>query len=145
GYGADVGFGEADGGQWDRAHDRFGACGAAVVTTRRTLQEIGPLAGPFFAYYEDTDWCWRAQLHGMRVHYNPDTVVRHVVGATSGGLQSMAVRNLSARNRLLCLVRNAPLGEAWRHIRAEVFGTPPAGLERGPLAYRLPEALAQRA
>ena len=31
---------------------------------------IGPLERSYFAYYEDTDWCWRAHLQGYRILYD---------------------------------------------------------------------------
>jgi len=108
GWGGDYGYLSPDDGRFDAGADRFGACGGALVTTAEALARVGPFAGSFFAYYEDVDWCWRARLAGLRVRYEPAGVVRHVGGVTSGGPLAATVRDLAARNRLLCLVRNAP-------------------------------------
>ena len=109
GYGGDYGYGTPDRGAFDAPADRFAACGADMVMRVDTLRRIGPFAEHFFAYYEDTDWCWRAQLAGLRVRYEPTAVVRHMGGATTGGPDTPYVRRLAFRNRLATLARNAPL------------------------------------
>ncbi len=143
GWGGDFGYLSPDDGRFDQPAERFGACGGAMVTTAATLARVGPFAGSFFAYYEDVDWCWRARLAGLRVLYEPTGVVRHVGGVTSGGPLAVSVRDLAARNRLLCLVRNAPMGVAVAQVRRALAGAPPAGFRRA-VAYRLPTAVAGR-
>ncbi|HEY3241165.1 MAG TPA: glycosyltransferase, partial [Acidimicrobiia bacterium] len=107
GHAGDYGFLAHDGPAFDEPADRFAACGAAMVVRAETLGRLGGFAGSFFAYYEDTDWCWRAQLAGLRVRYEPGTVVRHVRSVSTG--PNLNVKLLAARNRLHCLARNAPL------------------------------------
>ena len=142
GFGGDYGYGSPDDGAFDVPADRFGACGAAIVTTRSVIERVGGLAGDFFAYYEDLDWSWRLQLAGLRVRYQPDGVVRHVGGATTGGPIDRRVLSLAARNRILCLARNAPL----RVLAPEVRRSLREGDRdlRRALAVRTPRALAQR-
>jgi len=132
-----------DGGSFDQARDCFAASGAAMVTTADTLARVGPFAGSFFAYYEDTDWSWRAQLGGMRIRYEPAAVVRHQRGATTGGEGNPRVRFFAARNRLLTLTRNAPPAVVAAQLRAAPRnGSWP--LIRRSLVRRIPEGLAQR-
>jgi len=114
-----------------------------MVTTADTLARVGPFAGSFFAYYEDTDWSWRAQLGGMRIRYEPAAVVRHQRGATTGGEGNPRVRFFAARNRLLTLTRNAPPAVVAAQLRAAPRnGSWP--LIRRSLVRRIPEGLAQR-
>jgi N-acetylglucosaminyl-diphospho-decaprenol L-rhamnosyltransferase len=143
GYGGDYGYATPDRGHFDRGGDRFAACGAAMVMRADVLKRLGPFEERFFAYYEDTDWCWRAQLAGMSVLYEPRAVVRHMHGATSGGPTRPWVRRLSARNRLATLVRNAPRPVVARQLqRARTSeGWPEL---RVPVARMLPWALWQR-
>lgn len=141
GYGGDVGFLAPDQGLFDEPADRFGVTGAAFVTTQQALRRLGHLAGNFFAYYEDLDWMWRAQLAGLRARYDPTTTVRHVGGATSGGPRHAFVRRLAARNRLLVLARNAPLPVLARNVRG-LGDDRDAHAMRGSLAKRLPLAVA---
>jgi N-acetylglucosaminyl-diphospho-decaprenol L-rhamnosyltransferase len=145
GWAGDHGYLSPDDGRFDAPAERFGACGAALVTRAETLARVGPWAASFFAYYEDVDWCWRTRLAGLSARYEPAGVVRHVGGVTSGGPLATAVMGLAARNRLLCLARNAPLAVATREVRQAVAGGPlsPPGLRRA-LASTLPAALASR-
>ena len=116
GYGGDYGYGTPDRGAFDAPADRFAACGADMVMRADTLRRVGPFAEHFFAYYEDTDWCWRAQLAGLRIRYEPAAVVRHLGGATSGGPERPFVRRLAFRNRLATLARNAPVPVLGRQL-----------------------------
>ncbi|MBW3613745.1 MAG: glycosyltransferase family 2 protein [Actinobacteria bacterium] len=144
GFGGDYGFGNPDDGTFDTPADRFGGCGAALVLRAKTARRIGGFATEFFAYYEDLDWCWRAQLAGLRVRYQPAGVVRHVGGSTSGGPLDARVKRLAARNRVLCLARNGPLAKLGPEIRRAVDDGRADGIV-AQLARSLPRALAQRA
>ncbi|HEX4863772.1 MAG TPA: glycosyltransferase family 2 protein, partial [Acidimicrobiales bacterium] len=61
----DVGDESPDDGRWDKPSEPFFGSGTALVTTRDAIDRIGGLAEPYFAYYEDGDWCWRARLCGL--------------------------------------------------------------------------------
>jgi GT2 family glycosyltransferase len=118
GYVGDIGADVADDEEFDTWEERFGLTGAAMVTTREVLSKVGAFEPRYFAYYEDTDWCWRARLQGYRLLFDPTVTVRHERGATSGGVLSRRVHFLLERNRLLTLLRNAPvslgLRETWK-------------------------------
>jgi GT2 family glycosyltransferase len=61
-------------------------CSGALLATRRTLFErLGGFDTRFApAYYEDTDYCFGVREAGYRVYYQPESVVVHVEGGTSG-------------------------------------------------------------
>src|SRR5579875_21239 len=143
GTASEVGLGAPDDGRFDRSADRFGFSGTAPVFRAETLRRLGPLAGPFFAYCEDTDWCLRAQLAGLRIRYEPGAVVRHRLSATSGGPNTPHVRYLSYRNATLTLVRNAPARVATEAVRARLASDGDPAVRRG-LQRRLPWAVASR-
>ncbi len=144
GHGGDCGFGEPDNGLFDRPVDRFAVSGVAMAMRREVFDRLGGFAPGYFAYYEDVDWSWRAQLAGMRIRYEPGTVIRHIGGVTSGGPGSEFVRFLAARNRMLTLAHNAPLSVLGTQLAA---GSRPGAHPplRRSLARHLPGALAQRA
>ncbi|HUR24162.1 MAG TPA: glycosyltransferase family 2 protein [Acidimicrobiales bacterium] len=146
GHSGDHGYLAPDDGGFESPAERFGACGAALVTTREVLGRVGPLAGGFFAYYEDVDWCWRARLAGLKVLYEPAGVVRHVGGASTGGPMASNVVSLAARNRLLCLARNAPLAVAAHQIRMALTAPVPGRLtsRRARALLHLGRAMAER-
>lgn len=139
----DYGDETPDDGRGDRPAERFFASGTALVARADTFRRIGGLAEPFFAYYEDADWSWRARLAGLRVLYDPGPVVDHRHSATSGGAANPLVRQLAQRNRLLCVVRNAPAAVAATFVRQFLsVGSP--DLTRRAAVTRLPWALASR-
>ncbi len=141
GHGGDYGFGARDGPFFDEPVDRFAACGAAMAARAETFARLGGFAASFFAYYEDLDWSWRAQLAGMRVRYEPGAVVRHVRSVSTGSDPRFSV--MAARNRLHCLARNAPLGVVrWQFRRTREPGSP-TGLRRAAAA-RIARGLGER-
>ena len=145
GHGGDYGFladPRSSDGAFDRPAERFAATGAAMVARAETFRRLGGLAEDFFAYYEDTDWCWRARLAGLSVRYEPAGVVHHVGGASTGGPFSARVQFLAARNRIQMLARNAPLRVVRAQLRSPV-DRPPSGMAL-PLARRVTRGLLER-
>ncbi len=69
GYAGDHGLESPDDGRWDHQRETFGVSGTAMVTRAETLKRVGLLADPFFAYYEDADWSWRARRLGYELMY----------------------------------------------------------------------------
>jgi N-acetylglucosaminyl-diphospho-decaprenol L-rhamnosyltransferase len=144
GVAGEYGLGAPDDGRFDQPAERFGFSGTAPVLRAEAVRRIGGLAPQFFAYNEDTDWCLRARLAGLRILYEPSASVRHRLSATSRGPASPMVRFLAQRNALLCLVRNAPLDVAravvWRRLHED------HGPEfRKAVLSKLPWALLSRA
>jgi GT2 family glycosyltransferase len=140
----EYGLGAPDDGRFDQGAERFGFSGTAPVFRADTLHRLGAFAPQFFAYNEDTDWCLRARLAGMRIVYDPAATVHHRLSATSQGPRSPMVRFLAQRNALLCLVRNAPGDVARRVLWQRLREDPPPQLRRAVLT-KLPWALASRA
>jgi GT2 family glycosyltransferase len=112
----DRGQGESDRGQYDQRLDLFGACAAAALYRRAMLDDVA-LDGEyfdagFFAYYEDIDLAWRAQLRGWRCLYVPRAVVTHDRGwGDTLRKPGRAAKNatgprLALRNRYLMTTKN---------------------------------------
>ena len=137
GYSGDRGLECPDDGRWDESRETFGVSGTAMVVRAETLDRVGLFAEPYFAYYEDTDWSWRARRQGLRMVYLPDAEVSHRRSVTSVQTLGDKVRILGERNRLLCLVRNAPSDVMARETWRRVADGPDHGIRRGMLA-RLP-------
>jgi GT2 family glycosyltransferase len=80
----DRGQGEADRAQYDALPYVFGACGAAGLYRRAMLEDVAwngeCFDEDFFAYCEDADLAWRAQLRGWRCVYAHRAVGTHVRG-----------------------------------------------------------------
>jgi GT2 family glycosyltransferase len=92
----------------------FAAKGAALLIRRDALREAGVFDPDFFAYFEETDLCWRLWLAGWELGFAADARVRHKLGATAGGLPSEFVQFHSFKNRVCTLAKNlGPLRLAW--------------------------------
>ena len=103
-----IGHGELDDGRYDRPEHVFGACAAAALYRHSLFDEVGLFDEDFFAYCEDADLSFRAQLAGHRCFYVPGSVVYHVGGASTGGKRSPLALGLGTRNAVLLLVKNLP-------------------------------------
>jgi len=113
----DRGQGKIDHGQYDTQPHVFGACGAAALFRRTMLDDLA-LGGAeyfdesFFAYYEDADLAWRAQLRGWRCVYAPRAVATHARGwgdaLRKKGRAAKSARGprLALRNRYLMTIKN---------------------------------------
>ena len=77
----DRGNGELDRGQYERKQLLVGITGAAMLCRKSMLDDLGfgdeYLDADFFAYREDADLGWRAQLRGWKVLYNPEATGLH--------------------------------------------------------------------
>ena len=57
--------------------------GSCMLVRRTLMDQIGLLDERFFAYQEDTDYCFRANHAGWRIYYHPDAQIVHF--ASHGG------------------------------------------------------------
>jgi GT2 family glycosyltransferase len=112
----DRGWHEPDCGEYDRPEYVFGACAAAALYRRSMIEDIsirGSFFDPdFFAYREDADVAWRAQLMGWRCIYAPDAVGWHVRSMVPGQRRSVApfINMHSVKNRFLMRIKNSTAG-----------------------------------
>ena len=115
----DRGEREPDLGQYDRDLGLFSVCGAAPVYRRAMLEDIAIdseyFDEEFFAYFEDFDLSWRAQLRGWGFAYVPAANGTHFRGGT-GSKASTFILACNHRNRLLVMLRNDHPASFIRHI-----------------------------
>jgi GT2 family glycosyltransferase len=104
------GMGEKERGQYDDDDETDFATGCLMFMTRQALTRIGELDDTYFAYYEDVDWCLRAQDVGYRIVYNAQSKIWHKVSSTSSH-DSPLYLYLTMRNKLLFLRRHNGLLE----------------------------------
>jgi len=108
GYGRDRGFGDPDDGRYAVPEDVFAFSGTAAAIRASAARSVGSFDASLFMYYEDTDLSWRLQLGGWRIRYAPLAVVQHLHAASSD-VRSAAFAFYNERNRLLMLVKCAPI------------------------------------
>jgi GT2 family glycosyltransferase len=87
----------------------FGASGGASMYRVSMLRQIGTFDQDFFAYYEDIDISFRAQLAGWKVGYVPESIVYHEQGKTSSQLKGFTVYH-SFKNFPMVIVKDVPKG-----------------------------------
>jgi hypothetical protein len=113
---------ERDVGQYDRAEEVFGPCGGAALFRRSALDVVGGFDEAYFAYYEDIDWAFRAQLLGFRCRYVPDAVLYHRGSATLGrGMSEFNGYHLW-RNPIWLIAKCYPAGALARHLPSLLRG-----------------------
>ena len=115
----DRGQGEVDQGQYDHSQYVFTACGAAPLYRRAMLEDVAVdgeiFDEDFFAYYDDADLGWRAQLGGWKCIYTPHAVAYHARGRDAILRKEVApplrfVQVHGVKNRYLMMVKNDALG-----------------------------------
>ncbi len=85
----------------------FSIKGACMLVERKVFEELGGFDDSYFAYFEETDLCWRARMNGHRVFVDPNVEVRHVGGFTTRRiLAPERIYHLSFRNRLRSVIAN---------------------------------------
>jgi GT2 family glycosyltransferase len=116
----DRGSGALDTGRFETTETVFGATGAAALYRRSMIADIshdGAFFDPdFFAYREDADLAWRAQILGWDCLYVPEAVgfhLRQIVPESRSGVSAVLNRH-SVKNRFLMRWKNADAA-TWRH------------------------------
>ncbi len=116
----DRGAEEIDRGQYDREQYVFGATGAAAFFRRSFIDDVS-IEGEFFdedffAFREDGDLAWRAQVLGWKCLYTPSAVAWHVRRVTPERRKDLplVINWHSAKNRFLMRGKNASGWLCWR-------------------------------
>ncbi len=86
----------------------FSSCAGAAIYRKWIFDKIGVFDEDFFAYLEDVDIGYRAQLYGYHNEYCPDAIVYHVGSGTSGSKYNEFKIKLSARNNVYIFYKNMP-------------------------------------
>ena len=86
----------------------FSACAGAAIYRKELLEKIGLFDEAHFAYLEDVDVGYRANLYGYRNLFAPDAAVYHAGSAVSGSRHNPFKVELTARNNLYLIYKNMP-------------------------------------
>jgi GT2 family glycosyltransferase len=80
--------------------------GALLATPRNLFRELGGFDLAYQpAYYEDADYCFRLRCAGRPVYYQPESVVVHLEGVSSGSDPSSGMKQYQLINRTKFLQR----------------------------------------
>ena len=112
----DRGSDQIDRGQYERREYVMGATAAAALYRRAMVEDIS-VGGEFFdedffAYREDADVAWRAQLMGWRCLYVPEALAWHVRRVTPERFRQLPdeINRHSIKNRFLMRAKNISAG-----------------------------------
>lgn len=87
----------------------FSGTGGASLYKTALFKDIGLFDEDFFAYYEDVDVSFRAQLTGWKVVYTPKAIAYHKQGASSKKIPGFTVYQ-AFKNLPLLFIKNVPRG-----------------------------------
>ncbi|MEK3866002.1 glycosyltransferase family 2 protein [Paenibacillus sp. FSL H7-0716] len=97
---------------WTQSGTVFGVSGAAAMYTRRMIEDVSVdgefFDADFFAYKEDVDVAWRAQLFGWQGYYDAEAIGYHERGWKTSGRSTkpMFIRRISYINRYKMIYKN---------------------------------------
>jgi len=97
-----IGRGDTDDGQFEQPAERDYADGLCMLIPAAALNTVGLLDEDYFAYWEETDWCFRARAAGLRCYYVPSARVWHKAGRSQ---QASHEYNFRYRRNSLMFVR----------------------------------------
>ncbi len=89
--------------------------GCALLARREVLEQVGLLDERFFVYYEEAEWCIRAQRAGFRSVHVPRSKIWHKIPLDARA-SSPAVHYYMTRNRLLFLKATRAAWRTWGYV-----------------------------
>ena len=107
-------------GRYERFEYVFGATGAAALYRRKMIDDVSIegefFDSDFFAYREDADVAWRAQLLGWKCLYTPKAVAYHVRNVLPSNRRTLppVINMHSVKNRFLLRLKNTT-GKLYLH------------------------------
>lgn len=87
----------------------FSACGGAALYRRDVLEKIGLFDEKHFAYLEDLDLGYRANIYGYVNLYEPKARVVHFGSASTGSRYNAWKTKRAAANSVYVIAKNLPL------------------------------------
>lgn len=102
GFAFSIGRGEEEKGQYNKFKKVGYAPGACTFAQIETIKKIGNVEPIFFAYHDDLDYGWRAQLIDISSYYEPSSIVYHYGSPTLKWSSKKFF--LLERNRWICLL-----------------------------------------
>lgn len=109
------GRGETDINKYDLSTHVFSASGGASIYRVKMLSSIGLFDEDFFAYYEDIDISFRAQLAGWKIIYVPRAIAYHSIGKTSGKIKGFTTYQ-TIKNLPWIVCKDVPLGLMYKVV-----------------------------
>ncbi|WP_448518564.1 glycosyltransferase family 2 protein [Rhodoflexus sp.] len=129
GRGGAIGANQEDKGQYDQSGPTWFAHGAAMMVSRKLVEQVGMFFEPFFIYYEELDWSARITKAGYQIIYQHKAVIYHKVSMTVGK-DSPFKAYLMTRNRIWYMRRNISQAHLLLFLAYFIFLTTPVTVLR---------------
>lgn len=126
-----------DRGQYDDSGHTSYAPTCFMLLEASVFSEVGLMDEAYFVYYDDADFAWRMNRHGLHIRYVPQSVVQHKVSTSTGGALSPFTLYYTNRNRIYFIRKNL-------HGVQRAFALCYVIVTRVLRAVRLPHPLAAR-
>ncbi len=107
GHAQNIGWGEKDSEKFNKPGSVFLVTGGGSLFKREVFDKVGLFDNDYFAYMEDVDLCFRAQLAGFKGWYEPRAKIYHIHKATSSRNKSFT-EYLQFRNMTMTVLKDFP-------------------------------------
>lgn len=108
--------------KYNREDRIFASCGGAALYRRTMFEQIGVFDEAHFAYLEDIDIGYRANIMGLRNLFAPKALVYHAGSGVSGSRHNEFKVNLSSGNSIYLIYKNMPLLQILLNLPFLLFG-----------------------
>lgn len=107
GHADNIGRGEINDDRYKKSDYVFLVTGGGGLIKREVFERIGILDPDYFAYFEDVDLCFRAQLVGFKGWFESTAIIYHIHKATSNK-NRLLTEYLQFRNMTMTIIKNYP-------------------------------------
>lgn len=89
-----------------------------MLIKKEAFENIGLMDAKYFAYFDDTDFCLRANRASLRMFYIPEARLLHKVSMLTGGSESEFTIRYSTRNHVYYVLKNFTPLKAFSYLVA---------------------------
>lgn len=104
-----IGVDEEDRGQFDTFKETDFITGCLVCFDKKVIDKVGFWDEKYFLYYEDADYCVRANRKGIKLYYDPSIIIWHKNAQSTGGSGSNLHQKYQKKNRMKFALKYAPI------------------------------------
>jgi GT2 family glycosyltransferase len=105
------GTGCKDDGRFDKVKAVSYSPTCCMLIKSDVFRQVGFMDSSYFVYFDDTDFCRRAQKVGIRLVYLPAVQLRHKVNSLTGSTSNFTIHHYT-RNHVYYVLKNLPIWQA---------------------------------
>ena len=116
-----IGNNERDNGQFNEVLEMDFCGGTCMLVKKGVFRKIGLFDNRYFAYFEDTDFGFRARKAGYKIVFCPKARIWHKVSASSGGQSNPLKEYYMNRNNILFMKKHVSKWQFCRFLSYFIF------------------------